>query len=122
MFTFHTENCTVDSPDFASVVYFDSIRFLNASEYGFSDMTFQPARQGEVYTVDYASPNGFVGENIVISYRRQGESEWNVMYETDAYDGSDITYTFDFTGTVDIRIVAISGELFATYRDSLTIS
>lgn len=122
VFTFHTENCTVDSPDFASVVYFDSIRFLNASEYGFSDMTFQPARQGEVYTVDYASPNGFVGENIVISYRRQGESEWNVMYETDAYDGSDITYTFDFTGTVDIRIVAVSGELFATYKDSLTIS
>ena len=121
-FTFHTEGCTVDSPDFDSTVYFDSIRFTDTDTSNFNDLTILPAVKGEEYTLSYASPSGFVDENLVISYRKPGETEWITLYESDAYDGEDITYTFDFAGKVDLRIIAMYGELFATYRGTITIS
>ena len=121
-FTFHTEGCTGDSPDFGSVVYFDSIRFSDTDTANFNDLTILPAVKGQEYTLSYASPSGFIDENLVISYRKPGETEWITLYESDAYDGEDITYTFDFAGKVDIRIIAMYGELFATYRGALTIS
>ncbi len=121
-FTFHTEGCTVDSPDFDSTVYFDSIRFSDTDTANFNDLTILPAVKGQEYTLSYASPSGFIDENLVISYRKPGETEWITLYSADAYDGEDITYTFDFAGKVDIRIIAMCGELFATYRGTLTIS
>lgn len=121
-FTFHTEGCTVDSPDFDSTVYFDSIRFSDTDTSNFNDLTILPAVKGQEYTLSYASPSGFIDENLVISYRKPGETEWITLYSADAYDGEDITCTFDFAGKVDIRIIAMCGELFATYRGTLTIS
>lgn len=121
-FTFHTEACDENSPDFGSVVYFDSIRFSDTDTSNFNDLTILPAVKGQEYTLAYASPSGFVDENLVISYRKPGETEWITLYESDAYDGEDITYTFDFAGKVDLRIIAMYGELFATYRGSITIS
>ena len=121
-FTFHTEGCTGNSPDFDSTVYFDSIRFSDTDTANFNDLTILPAVKGQEYTLSYASPSGFVDENLVISYRKPGETEWITLYESDAYDGEDITYTFDFTGKVDLRIIAVYGELFATYRGTITIS
>ena len=81
-----------------------------------------PAVKDQEYTFSYASPSGFVDENLVIEYRKPGESEWITIYSSDAYDGEDITYTFDFTGKAEIRIIAVYGELFATWRGTLTIS
>jgi hypothetical protein len=121
-FTFHTENCNDGSPDFDSTVYFDSIRFSDTETANFNDLTVLPAVKGQEYTFSYASPSGFVDENLVIAYRKPGESEWVTIYSSDAYDGEDITYTFDFTGKADIRIIAVYGELFATWRGTLTIS
>ncbi len=121
-FTFHTEECDENSTDFGSVVYFDSIRFSDTDTANFNDLTILPAVKGQEYTLSYASPSGFIDENLLISYRKPGETEWITMYSADAYDGEDITYTFDFAGKVDLRIIAIYGELFATYRGTLTIS
>lgn len=121
-FTFHTEGCDENSPDFDSTVYFDSIRFSDTDTANFNDLTILPAVKGQEYTLSYASPSGFIDENLVISYRKPGETEWITLYSADAYDGEDITCTFDFAGKVDIRIIAMCGELFATYRGTLTIS
>lgn len=122
-FTFHTEQVDENSPDFGSTVYFDSIRFLDTEESNFNDFTLLPAYKDQPYTFDYASPSGFVDEYLVVSYRRENSSEWVDIYVSEAYDGvEEIVWTFDFTGRVDIRIVATSGALFASYRGTLVIS
>lgn len=122
-FVFHTEKCTPDSPDFGLTAYFDSIRFMDTEESNFNDLTLLPAHVNQPYTLSYASPSGFSDEHLIVSYRKEGSSEWIDMYESKSYDGAEeIVYTFDFTGRIDIRIIAVSGNLFASWQGSITVS
>ena len=106
--------------DFGAQMYFDEIRFGN-SEDASLNVTLQSATVGKEYTIDYNSPNGFGREKIQVSYRKEGETEWRDIYVTKSYKGEAITYTFDFEGKADIRIIAYCKDKSVLFRGTLTI-
>ncbi len=120
-FTFHVEGLDESKhDDFGAQMYFDEIRFGN-SEDASLNVTLQSATVGKEYTIDYNSPNGFGREKIQVSYRKEGETEWRDIYVTKSYKGEAITYTFDFEGKADIRIIAYCKDKSVLFRGTLTI-